>query len=115
MPPTGEGSEMKMSEESQRQAAALNHLLGEIGLATPEQTRWWNFVTYPELGDRTPTQAWLAGDIENVTALVKSWYNASEEGARRAAADPEFLAMLRRRLSELEERNERGGPVHRSA
>jgi len=103
------------SEESQRQAAALNHLLGEIGLTTPEQTRWWNLVAYPELGDRTPTQAWLAGDIEGVTALVKSWYAASEAAAVRAVSDPEFLAMLRKRIAEVNDRVARDRPVHRSA
>ena len=28
-------------EENNRQAAALNHLLGKIGLSTNEQTLWW--------------------------------------------------------------------------
>jgi hypothetical protein len=106
---------MQNSDEEHRQAAALNHLLGEIGLTTAEQTRWWNHVAYPELGDRTPTAAWLAGDIDGVTDLVKGWYDASTSGAGRAAANPDFLAMLRQKLDELDERVASAAAVNRSA
>jgi hypothetical protein len=35
--------------ERNRQASALNHLLGEIGLSRNEETAWWNLVAQPEL------------------------------------------------------------------
>ena len=57
--------------ENGRRAAAVSHLLGQIGLTTPEQTRWWNHVAHHELGGRTATQAWLAGDIDDVKALLR--------------------------------------------
>ncbi len=103
------------TEESQRQAAALNHLLGQIGLVRDEQAAWWNFTTYGDLGGRTPTQAWLAGDTDAVRALVEKWYASTIDGQRRAAADPEMMAMLRRRLAELDERHPGSGQVRRSA
>lgn len=98
-----------------RQAAALNHLLGQIGLSKDERTQWWNLVAHSELGGRTATQAWLAGDAEAVTALVEQWYAASADAAGRAGRDPEFLALLRRKLTDVDERVSRGGPLHRSA
>jgi hypothetical protein len=56
-----------------------------------------------------PTQAWLAGDSAQVTSLVESWYAAGAKEAERAGGDPDFLAMLRRKLAELED-----GPLNRS-
>lgn len=90
--------------ESGRRAAAVNHLLGQIGLTSSEQTRWWNHISHEELGVRTATQAWLAGDIDGVTALVDSWYIASERAAREAGADATRLDHLRTQLSRLEAR-----------
>jgi hypothetical protein len=69
--------------ERQRQAVALNHLLGEIGLTSVEQTKWWNLVRYEELGLRTPTQALLAGEEDSVRALVEQWYEASRAAPAR--------------------------------
>ncbi len=103
------------TEGSQRQAAALNHLLGEIGLATDEQAAWWNFSVHEDLGGQTPTQAWLAGDADAVRAVVEKWYAATIDAQRRTAADPEMMAMLRRRLAELDERYPGRGQVRRSA
>src|SRR5438045_3588375 len=90
--------------ESGRRAAALNHLLGQIGLTAPEQTRWWNHVSHEELGGRTATQAWLAGDIDAVTALVEEWYAASDRAAREAGSNSDRLDHLRGQLSRLDER-----------
>ena len=94
--------------ERHRQAAALNHLLGEIGLATNERTRWWNLVSYEELGGRTPTQAWLAGDEDSVRALVEGWYKASSAAAARLMEDDDYLLRLRRKLKELDEKYSSG-------
>lgn len=103
-------------QEPQGRAAAINLLLGEIGLSTGSQTRWWNLVGYEELGGRTPTQAWLAGDEEAVRALVQRWYEASIAAQRQAVNSPELMALLTRRLQELDVRF-RGdhGPTQRSA
>lgn len=91
-------------EETQRQTAALYHLLGEIGLTKPGEYRWFNASTHPELGGRTPTGAWLAGDHEGVKSLVLSWYEATTRARRRVVEDPEMMAFLRRRLAELDKR-----------
>jgi hypothetical protein len=103
------------SVESNRQAAALNHLLGEIGLSSNEQTTWWNLVAQPELGNRTATQAWLAGDSDNVRALVERWYAASQLAADAASNSPEFLQLLRERLAELDKRPFGGSSIRQSA
>lgn len=108
-------NERSANAEERRQAAALNHLLGEIGLSEGEQSQWWNLVAYAELGGRTATQAWLAGDTDAVTALIEGWYAASAEAAGRAASDPALLALLRQKLADVDERITRGGPLHRSA
>lgn len=107
--------ESSLEPGDRRQAAALNHLLGQIGLSKDERTQWWNLVAHSELGGRTATQAWLAGDAEAVAALVEQWYAASSDAAGRAARDPEFLALLRRKLANLDEQASRGGSLHRSA
>lgn len=97
------GRDAASPEEAHREAA-LNHLLGEIGLLSNEQTRWWNLVVHAELGNRTATQAWLAGDTEEVKALVERWYEATKSAADRASGSPEFVVVLRERLAELNER-----------
>jgi len=102
-------------EDGHRKTAALNHLLGQIGLSNGDLTQWWNLVGDDLLEGRTPTQAWLAGDTEAVTTLVKRWYEASTGAAGRASGDPEFLALLRAKLATLDERVSGGGPLHRSA
>ena len=71
--------------EGNRRAAAVNELLRHIGLSDGAETRWWNLTRYAELGDRTPTQAWLA----------------SEAVARRYRDDPDLMASLRERSAAL--------------
>jgi hypothetical protein len=87
--------------ESGRRAAAVNELLRQIGLSDGAETRWWNYTGYSELGDRTPTQAWLIGDHEAVEKLVARWYEDSVAVAKRYRSDPELMADLRRRSSAL--------------
>jgi|SRR5580658_10465352 len=84
--------------ESQRTAAAINYLLGQIGLSNGKETEWWNHQTYPELGGRTPTQAWLAGDEEAVRNLVDVWYQATQSAMDEHRRDPAFMADLRRKV-----------------
>lgn len=87
--------------ESQRKAAAINYLLGQIGLSNGRETEWWNFQSYPELDGRTPTQAWLDGDEEAVRDLVDKWYADTQSAIDRHRNDPEFMAMLRRKIEAL--------------
>lgn len=91
------------ADEAQRRAAAVKELLREIGSGASDETTWWNHE-YDELGGRTPTQAWLAGDTEMVTALIDRWYAASEAAAERTASDPAFLDHLRKQIARLDER-----------
>jgi len=88
-------------QESQRRAAALNVLLGQIGLSDGKATEWWNHRAYDELDGRTPTQAWLAGDEEAVERLVRGWYSETERTLEERRRDPEFMDMLRRKLAAL--------------
>lgn len=101
--------------ERQRQAAALNHLLGEIGLSRPDdRSEWWNLVAHPELGNRTATQAWLAGDTEAVRGLVEDWYAESQAATRQAMQDEALMAQVRERLTVLNERYD-ACRLHRTA
>ena len=89
---------------SQRKAAAINYLLGQIGLSNGKETEWWNHRSYPELGNRTPTQAWLAGDEEEVRQLVDGWYKATQAEIDKHQRDPAFLEMARRKIASLRSR-----------
>ena len=88
--------------ERHRQAAALSHLLGEIGLDPGQQTQWWNLVGHEELGGRTATEAWLAGDAQDVRMLVESWYASTRAAGQRALADDTLLGELRQKLAQLD-------------
>lgn len=90
-------------QELNRRAAAVNEILSRIGLSGggAGMSEWWNFVSYDELGGRTPTQAWLAGEHEAVEKLVMSWFDRSEQAARRAQDDQAFLRMLDERRRAL--------------
>jgi hypothetical protein len=87
--------------ESQRRAAALNVLLGQIGLSEGKETEWWNFHAYDELGGRTPTQAWLAGDEKAVEQLVRNWYAETERVLEERRRDQNFMAMLGGKIAAL--------------
>jgi len=90
--------------ESQRRAAAINYLLGQIGLSNGKETEWWNYQSYGELGGRTPTQAWLAGDEDDVRKLVDKWYADTQSAIDEHRSDPEFMAVLRRKVETLRAR-----------
>ncbi|MGD0592648.1 MAG: hypothetical protein ABSB54_03080 [Acidimicrobiales bacterium] len=87
--------------EQLRRAAAVNDLLNQIGLSDGRKTEWWNFSAYHELGDRTPTQAWLAGDHEAVRRLVDKWYADTEATGRRLRSNPEVIGKMRSRIEKL--------------
>lgn len=91
----------EQGNESQRKAAAINFLLGQIGLSNGTETVWWNHRSYPELGDQTPTQAWLAGNEEGVRKLVESWYAESQAAVDQHRSDPDFIATIRQKIDTL--------------
>jgi hypothetical protein len=73
--------------ESQRKAAAINFLLGQIGLSNGRETEWWNHRP--------------AGDEEGVRKLVATWYAETQSAIDQHRSDPEFMAMLRRKAKAL--------------
>ncbi len=83
--------------ELSSRAPAIDDLLEGIATSTNEEGEWWNSSTYEELGGRTPTKAWRAGDHEAVVRLVHIWYERSEQRAEQAPNDPAFLEMLEER------------------
>ena len=54
----------------QRQAVALNGRLVANGMKKNQVNTWWNMTVQKGLGNRTPMQAWNAGDRDAVLALV---------------------------------------------
>jgi hypothetical protein len=54
----------------QREAAALNDRLRKSGRTREGVDIWWNLTRQPALGQRTPLQAWIAGERDAVLALV---------------------------------------------
>lgn len=62
---------------------------------------WFNLRTYLELGNRTLTEAWRAGDRDAVIEVLDLWRESSEHVAQRALADPELLQELRDRSAEI--------------
>jgi hypothetical protein len=62
---------------------------------------WFNMSTFPELGNRTATEAWQAGDHEAVERLIDRWYADAESRVERRRADPKFMEMLDRRREAL--------------
>ena len=87
--------------ESQRRAVAINDLLEQIGVSKGQESEWWNHRTYAELGNMTPTQAWLSGNQEGVRRLVDQWYRDTERALAERRRDPDFVAMLRRKIDAL--------------
>jgi hypothetical protein len=88
-------------DESERRAAALNVLLDQIAHSEGKETEWWNFQAYDELGGRTLTQAWLAGEEKAVEQLVRGWYLETKRNLDARRRDPEFMKMLRDKLAAL--------------
>jgi hypothetical protein len=87
----------ELSDDQRRQVAAgLNQMLVELGEAEQEISDWWNLIGFPQLGGRTPTQAWLAGDYENVRDLVRSLYEDSAQSAIRLKKSASFAELVNR-------------------
>ena len=88
--------------ESQRKAAAINLLLGQIGLSNGRETEWWNHQAYVELDGRTPTQAWLDGDEESVRKLVDKWYADTQSAIDQHRRDPDFMEKIRAKIDKTQ-------------
>jgi len=82
------------SYETSRRAAAVNSLLGQIGLSTGAENEWWNHQAYEELGGLTTTQSWLNGNHSGVARLVEEWYAVTNAAVERCIRDAAFVAML---------------------
>jgi hypothetical protein len=83
--------------ELERRAAATEALLNRIGTSTGGDGEWWNYSACAELGDRTPTEAWLAGDQGAVRRLIEIWYERTDHRVEQVRTDPAFLAMIEER------------------
>jgi hypothetical protein len=59
------------ADEAGREAARIDHALSRAGFTDADATQWWNHAAHPQLGGRTATQAWLAGDYDAVKAIVE--------------------------------------------
>jgi hypothetical protein len=89
------------AEDARRVAAGINEILKALGRRPEDIDGWWNSTPFSELGNRTPTQAWLAGDYEAVRDLIESLQARSLAGAHRAMADPAMKMALRKQLAKL--------------
>lgn len=54
----------------QREAQVLNAKLRRTGRNPQQLNAWWNLTPHPLLGNRTPMQAWSAGDRVEVLRLM---------------------------------------------
>jgi len=88
-------------EDARRVAAGINEILKALGRQPEDIDGWWNSTSFAELGNRTPTRAWLAGDYEAVRDLIESLQARSLAGAHQAMADPATHRMLRKQLAKL--------------
>lgn len=78
----------------ERRAAATEDLLNRIATSTGAEGEWWNHSACAELGGRTPTEAWLAGDHAAVQHLIEIWYERTDHQAEQVRNDPAFLATI---------------------
>ena len=71
MPPADDSKGQGSDDERESQAAALNDLLGAIGLTTPEQTGWWNLTAFAELGLAPGSAVWAAVKASEVAVYER--------------------------------------------
>jgi hypothetical protein len=102
---------MAIADPYREQARA--DLIEQIAKGTPHD--WFNMSTSQLLGDRTPTEAWQAGDHEAVERLIDQWYAEAEAHAERRRNDPKFMAMIKRRSEELDAKRAEADKHRRSA
>lgn len=91
-----------LTDEERRQVAAgFNAILESIGCPRQELNDWWSLTSFPELGGRTPTRAWLDGDYGLVRDLVTSLYQASTSARQRLTDSRAFEQVLAERKKEV--------------
>lgn len=88
-------------EELAQAARGINAVLADLGYPEQKLNDWWNLVAWPELGDKTPTRAWLDGNTGGVERLVRSIHERNANAARRTADDPQLMDSLRKRRAVL--------------
>ena len=85
-----------------REAATINHLLGNAGYSAAAITKWWNSAASEELDSQTPLRVWQRGDYEPVIRLVdmlmQRELDKNHEAWQRATPAATVLARLRERL-----------------
>jgi hypothetical protein len=84
-------------------------------IANGRPNDWFNMSTSELLGNRTPTEAWQAGDHQAVERMIDKWYADAEASAERHRNDPTFMAMLERRREELDAERAEADKRRRSA
>lgn len=90
--------------EQGRRQDAIEDLLTRVANSSGDAGEWWNGRTYEELGGRTPTDAWLAGDQDGVSHLILGWYQRSEQRAEQIRNDPAILEMIEERRRSIAEK-----------
>jgi hypothetical protein len=61
---------------------------------------WCNYLPVPELGDRTPTEAWQAGEHQAVRDLIAKWYAETEATGKRMRSNPAYMKLIEERIAE---------------
>ena len=96
-------SALSQIEQARRQAA-IDELVNRIANSSGDSDEWWNASTHEELGGRTPTEAWLAGDHDGVMRVIAGWYKQSDERAEQIRNDPAMLEMIEDRRRSVAEK-----------
>ena len=84
--------------EKQRRADELEGLLKDLPIEGKRS--YWD-RRYESLADRTPAEALADGDADAVRELITAQYRRSERAAERLRQDPDFVAWLEERRSEV--------------
>ena len=96
-------SPLSQFEQARRQAAT-DELVNRIASSSGDSDEWWNARTHEELGGRTPTDAWLAGDHDGVMRVIAGWYQQTDERAEQIRNDPAMLEMIEDRWRSVAEK-----------
>jgi hypothetical protein len=96
MDPIRRGAGSRGEIDQARVSAGINQILVELGHLPEAIDEWWNTTTYQALGGRTPTQAWLEGDREEVRDLIESMFEATYDARDRLMQSPDFVKLIAR-------------------
>jgi hypothetical protein len=86
--------------EAGRREIATATLIREIAEGSPG--KWYSSMRFAELGDRTPTETWRAGDHRAVRDLIDKQYADSEATGRRMRSNPAIAELIEKRIAELQ-------------